>query len=157
MSNQVDLSQEVIEGEWARIMQEHEAGELPKVEQSAEGENLKFEKPRIESDPVAGQLQLADKIQSAELVIMGGLRFVFDAIGGLKISDDQYRKMAHAWAVVIAKRFENGIFDFLAKYRDELQAVVATVAFLGAVRAAAQVKREALEAEREKARGDDDE
>lgn len=156
MTNQVDLSAEVIDGEWARIMQEHEAGELPKVEKT-ESESIKFGKPQVEADPVAGQLQLADKVQSAELVIIGGLRFVFDAIGGLSISDDQYRKMAHAWAVVIAKRFENGIFDFLAKYKDELQAVVATVAFMGAVRAAVQAKRDALEAERESAKGGDDE
>lgn len=147
MTNQVDVSAEIIEGEWARLIEEHEAGDIPMVEKTDEG--MKFQK---EPEPEAqkNQLNVADKVASAELVILGGLRFVFNAIGGLKISDNDYKKMANAWAVVIAERFEGGIFEFLGKYRAELNAIVATLVFLGAVRAGVAEKRAELEAAKEK-------
>ncbi len=167
MTNQVDTSQETIEREWARIAAEHQAmsvesqpeplepvtGGKPegldfegidgvKVEQGQAGTNVV---PQGEQETTGATLE--EKIAMAEMVINGGLVFVFDALGGLDIPADKYRRMSHSWAVVIAKRFEGGIFEFMAKYKDELAAVGATFVFIGAVRESARAKREAREAE----------
>lgn len=138
--NQVDVSQSTIDAEWARIASDHEV----------EAQDLSFEGvegvTQVEnSQAVAVQSAdevMAEKVAAAQMVINSAMVFVFDALGGLNIEAGKYEKVSHAWAVVIAKRFEGGIFDFMAKYKDELQAAGATLLFIGVVREANQKKAE---------------
>ena len=153
MTNQVDTSKETIDREWARIQREHEA--TPEPSQSGNGPALNFEEVEgvhIEGSSLPGQpnnaATMEEKIAMAKVVISGALVFVFDALGGLSVPDDKYDRVAHSWAVVIAKRFEGGIFDFLAKYKDEIAAVGATLVFIKAVRIAAEEKAKKEAAER---------
>jgi uncharacterized glyoxalase superfamily protein PhnB len=151
--NQVDVSAETVEREWARIASEHKA-----LDTTSEPEALAPVDSGLDFEGVDGvdvlnaeqpeSSTMEEKVAMAEMAIKSGLLFVFDAIGGLDIPEDKYARMANAWAVVIAKHFEGGIFEFLAKYREEIAALGATFVFVGAVKAGAKVKREALAAEK---------
>lgn len=128
-SNKVDVSEEAIAGEWSRIVNDHEAGEIPKIETTGDG-GLSFapkEPPPVMND--------GDQIAAAELMIKGALKLVFDTFGGLDLPADKYDAVARPWAVVIVKHFDGGIFEFMAKYKDELGAAWATVVFASALRA----------------------
>ena len=159
MSNQVDVSPETIDREWQRIAGEHQVMKSEVAEPSAELPPVGADNGGLDFDGVEGVTlldgpvsqedesgaTLEEKIAMAEMVINGGLVFVFDALGGLDIPEDKYSRMARAWAVVISKRFEGGIFEFMAKYKDELTAVGASFVFVGAVREGLKVKREKAE------------
>jgi uncharacterized glyoxalase superfamily protein PhnB len=173
MTNQVDTSSESIEQDWARIVAEHSVDMtaaadsvelLPPVDQpepsesvsgDAETTGLDFSGQEGVEVVEGGELQpdnsptLEEKIAMAEMVINGALVFVFDALGGLDIPEDKYARMSRSWAVVIAKRFEGGIFEFMAKYKDELSAAGATMIFIGAVREGVAKKRETSEVKRD--------
>lgn len=179
MSNQVDTSPESVENDWARIVNEHkvdmsegavELEKLPPVDSEAvelsstdqtgldfEGidgvdasKAVSLEQPEsVTNDPT-----MEEKIAMAEMVINGGLVFIFDALGGLDIPEDKYARMSRSWAVVIAKRFDGGIFELMAKYKDELAAAGATFVFIGAVRESARIKREENEQKKSEVAGD---
>lgn len=163
MSNQVDVSPETIDREWQRIAGEHQVMKPTTVEPGEELPPIDADNSGLDFEGVDGALLLTgpeqtehapedtsfeDRVVAAEMVINGALVFVFDAMGGLDISNDKYVKMSRAWAVVIAKRFEGGIFEFMAKYKDELTAVGASFVFVGAVREGLKVKREKSEVAR---------
>lgn len=143
--NQVDVSQETIDAEWARIGREHSVGSEPELNFSD------VEGVEVVGDAGAGggmpagvvQESFDERVDAAKMVINAALVFAFEALGSLNISSDQYDKVSHGWAVVIAKRFDGGIFDFMARYKDELSALAATVVFLGVVREGYQKKAEA--------------
>lgn len=151
-TNQVDVSADAIAAEWDRIVNDHEVGEVPKVEASGDG-GLKFEK-KVEAAP--GDLDTGDKVAAAEMVIRGALAFVCESVAGLDIGNDKYDKVAKAWAVVIVKHFNGGIFEFIAKYKDELAAAAATLVFVKAVRVGIAEKKQnaVVKKEAEKNAGD---
>ena len=66
---------------------------------------------------------------------------LFDTFGGLELESSKYDAVARPWAVVIVKHFDGGIFEFMAKYKDELAAAWATLVFISAVRASAAAKK----------------
>lgn len=147
MTNQVDISEETIQREWQRIALEHSA--QPEQPETASAAGLNFE--GVEGVEVQGEhlpapqeagATLDEKIAIAETVINGALVFAIDALAGIKVGDDKYQRVAHSWAVVIANRFEGGIFDFLASYKDELAAVGASMVFIKAVREGYTIKKE---------------
>lgn len=133
--NAVDVSQEVIDAEWQRILGEHEVGETPGVNIGEAG-GVSFEP--VQQAPSLNDIE--EKKRAASLVILGGFKFVFEALGGLKIDESKYKAVADAWGAVIAKHFDGGIFEFMAKYKEELAAVMATISFVGAVRAGIAAK-----------------
>lgn len=153
MTNQVDTSQEAVDAEWARIVSDNEVKpETETVEDSGlsfdEQEGVSFNSPVSSEVVQGGDDSLDDRIAMAEVIISGALMFAFDSIGGLNIPKDKYKSVSHAWAVVISKRFDGGIFEFMAKYKDELTAVGATLVFVGAVRSGSKEKRKEAEAKK---------
>lgn len=137
--NQVDVSDATVDAEWERIANDHSVSPELSFEGVEGVEQVAGSAPMVVQ---AADEVMADKVAAAEMVINSALVFVFDALGGLNIDAKQYEKVSHGWAVVIAKRFEGGIFEFMAKYKDELQAAGATILFVGIVRKAVQEKAE---------------
>ncbi|MGH1438599.1 MAG: hypothetical protein ACRBBR_00700 [Cellvibrionaceae bacterium] len=153
MTNQVDTSQEAVDAEWSRIVNENEIKpETEAVEESGlnfdEHTGIQFNSPASSENVQNSDGSLDERIAMAEVVISGALMFAFDAIGGLDIPKEKYKSVSHAWAVVISKRFDGGIFEFMAKYKDELAAMGATLMFVGAVRASSKEKRKEAEAKK---------
>lgn len=83
----------------------------------------------------------AEKLLAAEMAINGGLRFAVSAIAGLEIPEKRYSETAKAWAALIVKHYRGGIFEFMARWREELAAVMAALAFVAAIREAAKAKK----------------
>lgn len=140
-NNRVDVSNDAIDSEWSRIVSEHEAGEIPKVNVSGDG-SINFEK-KPEVDP--GIAAALDQIASAEMIIKGALKLAFDTFGGLDLPAEKYDAVARPWAVVIVKHFDGGIFEFMSKYKDEIAAAWATIVFASAVKAGMVVKAKKFE------------
>jgi len=156
MSNQVDTSQEAVDAEWSRIVNENAVEpESEAVEDSGlnfdEQQGVTFNSPSSSENAPNHDDAINEKIAMAEVIISGALMFAFDAIGGLDIQKDKYKSVSHAWAVVISKRFDGGIFEFMAKYKDELAAAGATLMFIGAVRASSKEKRKEAEIKKREA------
>lgn len=142
--NQVDTSSETVQSEWQRIANEHAVGVGTKNEGK---ETLVFDGVEgvefiDESSPVqAPSLPFEQRVDMAQVTIQSALIFAVDMIGGVDVSDDQYKKVSRAWAVVICKYFEGGIFEFLGKYKDEVAAVAATIGFVKVVSEAFAAKK----------------
>lgn len=82
----------------------------------------------------------AEKLFAAEMVIRGGLKFVVSSLFDLEVPDRRYDELAKSMAAVIVKWYRGGIFEFMAKWREELAFGMAMLAFVGAVREAAKLK-----------------
>jgi hypothetical protein len=143
--NQVDVSDATIDAEWSRIANDHD------VDLSAGAGDLNFDGVEGVSVDVSGgsgvSLQTADdlmqsKIDMGKTVIKSALEFGLGAIFGLKIEADKYDKVAEAWSIVIAHRYEGGIFEIMAKYEKEINAVVCTAIFAVAIQKASIIKAE---------------
>lgn len=154
MVNQVDVSQETVEREWARIVQEHQALPVaqPEPEPVAGGDpsGLNFEGIEgVQIEPGTMPVSVRDvgptseeKIELAKTVIKGALVFGFNGLAGFDIPEDKFDRLAETYAVVIEKHFKGGLFAFLAMYKEELAAAAATLAFIGVVREHAKAKAE---------------
>lgn len=147
-SNKVDVSEGAISTEWERIVSEHEAGKIPKVEIASDG-GLSFA-PK-EEPPLMDE---GDQVAAAEMMIKAALRLVFDTFGGLDIPAEKYNAVARPWAVVIVKHFDGGIFEFMAKYKDELGAAWATIVFASALRAGYAAKKASASEKPEEVKGE---
>lgn len=165
--NQVDVSPEAIEREWAAIDEKYPGLDFSEVEgvevvdetgdQAGGGGdepwNAGVKKPGAGDAQSAGEsagkpgpempgnwmepanLNPNETIEMAAMMIQGGLVFAVETIIGVEIPDEKYSKVSERWAVVIYKYFpDGGIMAFIARYREELFAVGATIAFIGAVR-----------------------
>lgn len=82
----------------------------------------------------------AEKLFAAEMVIRGALKFVVSSLFDLEVPDKRYDELAASMAAVVVKWYRGGIFEFMAKWREELAFGMAMLAFIGAVREASKVK-----------------
>ena len=83
----------------------------------------------------------AEKLLAAEMMINGGLRFAIWTIAGLKIPEKHYSESSKSWAAVIVKHFRGGIFEFMARWREELAAIMSMLLLIAAIREAARAKK----------------
>ncbi|MEQ3623589.1 MAG: hypothetical protein ABNH42_19735 [Marinobacter sp.] len=82
----------------------------------------------------------AEKLFAAEVAIRAALKFVVASLFDLEVPDKRYDELATSTAAVIVKWYKGGIFEFMAKWREELAFGMAMLAFVGAVREASKVK-----------------
>lgn len=131
---------------------QHEA--MPDAEPSPWGElaaeaGLDFEQVEgVDFEPFAEQQQAAalaatdtEKLAAAEMIIRGALKFVVSALYGLDVPDSKYDELAGSTAAVIVKHYRGGIFEFMARWREEIAMVAALMAFVAALREASNAKK----------------
>jgi len=82
----------------------------------------------------------AEKLFAAEMAIRAALKFVVASLFDLEVPEKRYDELASSTAAVIVKWYKGGIFEFMAKWREELAFCMAMLAFVGAVREAGKVK-----------------
>lgn len=137
---------------------QHEA--MPDTEPSPWGElaaeaGLDFEQVEgVDFEPFAEQQQAdtqqqaaalaatdTEKLAAAEVIIRGALKFVVSALYGLDVPDSKYDELAGSTAAVIVKHYRGGIFEFMARWREEIAMVAALMAFVAALREASNAKK----------------
>lgn len=116
-----------------------------------DGVDVEDDRKAPETSMPSMELLEDEQIAMAKVVIAGGLSFVVTVGMGLDASamSDKIQKVAESYAVVITKYYRGGIFEFLAKFKEEIAAVGATLAFLAAVKAAKSAKQLAVQGESE--------
>jgi len=69
----------------------------------------------------------------ALMMVVGGLKFSVEGVAGVVVSDDNYNSLGVAAVDLIYKYFPDGIFEFLAAYKEELAVLGAGFGFYRAV------------------------
>jgi len=76
------------------------------------------------------------------MMVVGALRFGVEGVAGVSVDDRHYEELGGAAVDLIAKYFPDGVFGFLAAYKEE-------IAFLGAgfgfYRAVVEAKKNSVE------------
>ncbi|MAX55393.1 MAG: hypothetical protein CL537_07765 [Alcanivoracaceae bacterium] len=82
-----------------------------------------------------------EKLFAAEAIVLNGLKFVVSTLFDLEVPDKKYEELATSTARVIVKWYKGGIFEFMAKWREEIAFSMAMLAFIAATREAVKVKK----------------
>lgn len=143
MTNFIDTSEETVNAEFDEAAKELGLHDLPP------------ETPEDEPGNAINEAQRQAEIEIAKVMIGKALKFTVSGLVNVEIQADLYNETAEAYAVLIVKYFPGGLFAFLDKYKEEIAAGTATFILIGAVRKAANEKREAeiQEQERQKQTG----
>lgn len=164
MTNLVDTSPEAIAQEWellaknSKVKLEPETvedaeviSETPADEVKSEGglfDNMDGVEVEAGPVPLPGDLTSPtvtedEQIKMAKTIIAGGLSFLMKVGMNLEPSEfkGQIDDLAQSYAEVITKYYKGGIFEFLARFKEEIAAVGATIALIGAVSKARKLQQ----------------
>lgn len=147
MTNQVDTSPEAIEQEWQLLSDQAGISPEPEPESAvseakpglfANMDGVDVESEDIEITPEKMPVIISDdeQIEMAAVIISGGISLVLGIFFSIDTDkcQDEIQKAARAYAVVITKYYKGGLFEFLAKYKEEIAAVGATVGLVKVIK-----------------------
>ncbi len=159
MTNQVDISPEAIEQEWQMLSDQvgispepepEVVAETPPATGSKKGlfsnmDGVDVDSEDIEITPESMPVVITDdeQIEMATVMISGAISMVLGIFFSIDTNKchDEIQKAARAYAVVITKYYKGGLFEFLAKYKEEIAAVGATIGLVKVIKMSKRLEK----------------